>query len=130
MRSLRLSLLAGLLIVAGCSSTTSPSFLDGTWSQDNTFPGSNLQFTLNTNGSAVSGSGSWSGEACCNGVVTITGTQTGVGVSLTFDFVTTAGAMLPPRTSQFTGTVAGATVLRGTFVSGSSSTDVAFHRTE
>ena len=130
MRSLRLSVLAGMVFVAGCSSPTSPSFLNGAWQQDNTFPGSSLQFTLNTNGSTVSGSGSWSGEACCNGVVTITGTQTGVGVNLTFDFVTTAGAMLPPRTSQFTGSVVGATILRGTFASGSSSTDVSFHRTE
>ena len=126
MRARRLFLLLGVLLATACSGLTGPGYLAGTWTQGGTFPGNSLQFTLNTDGDAVSGSGTWSGEACCDGTVTITGTVSGNDVTLSLLFVTRGGG-LPPRTSQFTGKVMVGGTMVGVFGSGSDS--VVFHRT-
>jgi hypothetical protein len=122
-------LLLGALFALGCSALTSPGSLDGAWKQDITIPGNSLLFTLTTNGDAVAGSGTWSGEACCDGAVSVTGDATGPDVSLTFAFVSNRD-VVPPRTSQFTGRMTDANTLSGTFVSSGFSADVVFHRTQ
>ena len=127
MRSLRCVLLLGALFALGCSDTTSPTRLNGTWRQDITIPGSGVEFTLATTGGAVSGSGQWTGEACCSGPVTVTGTATGGDVKLSLTFVATGGAIVPPRTETFEGRLIGADVLTGT-VSGSDAVPVTYRR--
>ena len=129
MRIGRTCLLLGVLITGGCSDLTAPSTLAGTWEQADTFPGSSLTFTLSADGAKLSGSGTWSGEACCDGTETIQGTESGGTVSLDFAFVTTGGAPIGPRTSHFTGTLTGRNSLVGKFDTTPSGSDVVFLRT-
>lgn len=128
MRIRQLYVLFGALLAAACADLTAPSSLNGAWAEDFTIPGSNLQFTLSTNGQVVSGNGTWTGEACCAGVVTIAGGMAAPNVNLVFVFVAN-GVTVPSRTSQFTGKLLDANTLAGTFSSDGSSEDVVFHRT-
>jgi hypothetical protein len=78
-----------LLAVAanGCSDSIGPKLIVGLWEEDNTLPGNSLAMTLALNGSAVSGQGTWCGEALACGLTTTTGTATGDQIHLvtTFD---------------------------------------------
>ena len=72
MRSvLSVLLLAG---AAGCSNLLGPGGIDGKWTQPFTVPGNSFEMDLVTHGSTVSGTGTWSAEACCGGPVGVTGT--------------------------------------------------------
>jgi hypothetical protein len=128
MRTRHLYLLLGTLLAAGCSYPTSPNAFNGTWKEAFNFPGSSLTFNLVTSGNVISGSGTWSGEACCDGSVTIGGTEVGDSVSLDFAFVT-HGSFPPPRTSHFTGRMTGRNTIVGTFGTDTTATDVVFFRT-
>jgi hypothetical protein len=68
-----------LLAVAanGCSDSISPQSIVGIWVEDGSPPGNSLEITLALNASAISGMGSWCGEALGCGVTTVTGTATG-----------------------------------------------------
>jgi len=118
MRALPYRILLGALFTLGCTDTTSPKRLDGTWRQDFTIPGSIVQFTLTTSGDALSGTGQWTGEACCSGPVTVTGNVTGGDVNLSLSFVADDG-VVPPRTETFAGQLIDSNTLSG-YVSGSS----------
>ena len=109
-------ILLGAAILLGCSDVTSSPFLAGTWDQEFTIPGNSLEFTLAVHGDAVSGTGHWTGEACCSGPVTVSGDAIGGEVHLSLTFTTDAGAMLPPRTSAFVGRLIDRQVLSGNFV--------------
>jgi hypothetical protein len=122
-------LLLGVLLSAGCHDLTAPQTLAGSWRQADTFPGNSLSFTLSATGDAITGSGTWTGEACCDGTETIAGTEVAGTVSLDFAFVTRGGANLPPRTSHFTGTLTGQNSLVGRFDGAPSAPDVVFLRT-
>jgi hypothetical protein len=63
-----------LVVAAGCSSSFGPGSIDGRWAQDGEPPGSSFEMDLVANGSAISGTGTWSGEACCSGTLTVSGT--------------------------------------------------------
>lgn len=123
-----LYLLLGVLISAGCHDLTAPDSLGGTWKQAHTFPGNSLSFSLAINGDAISGSGKWTGEACCDGTETIIGTDVAGTVTLEFAFVTRGGAFPPPRTSRFIGRMTGRDTLVGTFGSDPATSDVVFVR--
>lgn len=77
-----------LAVVAnGCSDSISPQSIVGMWEMDKSPAGNSLQISLTLNGSAVSGQGSWCGEALGCGSTTTTGTATGDKIHLvtTFD---------------------------------------------
>jgi hypothetical protein len=63
-----------LVVAVGCSSSFGPGTIDGRWAQDGEPPGSSFEMDLVANGSAISGTGTWSGEACCSGTLAVTGT--------------------------------------------------------
>jgi len=65
----------------------------GTWNALGEVPGSGEQWILSVAGSAVTGTGTWTGEACCAGGVTISGTA--VGDSLHLDI--TYSRLVPVR---------------------------------
>src|SRR5258708_31814680 len=71
----------------GCSDSIGPKSIVGVWEQDNTVPGSGLAISLALDGSAVSGPGTWCGEALGCGTTSTTGVATGNKVHLvtTFD---------------------------------------------
>ena len=119
--------LLGAVLAVGCSEPTAPGPLDGAWLRDETIPGNSLWITLSSNGAAVSGTGVWDGEACCSGTVTVTGTTTGQGVTLTFTFFDDA-ARVPASSSQFTGKMTDPSTLSGTMISNGIVASVGFHR--
>ena len=64
-----------LAVVVGCSNVVSPTLINGKWARDFAgIPGNSFEMNLGANGSAISGTGTWSGEACCAGTVTVAGT--------------------------------------------------------
>ena len=120
-------LLLGALLAVGCSDPTSPARLNGVWTHDYGFAGSSLSFTLTTHGTLVSGSGTWTGEACCSGTVVITGEDTGGEVNL--DFLFTANGGVPPAsTSHFTGRLVDPNTLSGINASGGTSSPYEYRR--
>ena len=64
------------IAAASCSDSIGPGSVVGVWVQDNSPPGNSLDMVLSLNGSAVSGQGSWCGEALGCGLTTVTGTAT------------------------------------------------------
>jgi hypothetical protein len=60
----------------GCSDSIGPESIVGLWVEDNSPPGNSLDMSLSLNGSAISGQGSWCGEALGCGLTTVTGTAT------------------------------------------------------
>ena len=67
-----------LAVVAnGCSDSISPDSIVGLWEMDNSPAGNSLEMFLALNGSAVSGHGSWCGEALGCGLTSVTGTAMG-----------------------------------------------------
>jgi hypothetical protein len=71
----------------GCSDPTSPQLIAGLWEEDGSPAGNSLQIQLTLNGSAISGEGSWCGEALACGSTSTTGEVTGDKIHLvtTFD---------------------------------------------
>ena len=112
------SALSTLLLVAamGCSNTLAPSSIDGRWATPFTVPGSSFEMDLVANGSVISGTGAWSGEACCSGTVAVTGTIENATVHL--DIVQTV--VSPPSGftdfSHFDGSLFVDGILRGTIM--------------
>jgi hypothetical protein len=112
MRSVLLVLL--LVVAAGCSNSVAPSSIDGRWVAPFTVPGNGFEMDLVGNGSTVSGTGTWSGEACCAGTVSVAGTINGSSVHL--DITET---IVPPGSggtiiSHFDGKLILNRILRGT----------------
>lgn len=67
-----------LAVVAnGCSDSISPESIVGVWQMDNSPAGNSLEIFLTLNGSAVTGHGSWCGEALGCGSTSTTGTAMG-----------------------------------------------------
>lgn len=127
----RVSLLAAVLLI-GCKDATwsvQPG-LDGKWTHDSGIPGSSLQFTLARNGTAVSGSGTWTGEACCSGTVTVTGTVTGDVIDLDLAYVVTQGADVGRTfTEHFEGSFISPVSLLGRLTVNGQSTTYGFRKT-
>src|SRR5579862_8569693 len=107
MTLLRKTIFLVSLLGLGCADSSAPSGqLNGTWTHDYSIPGMGFQMTLATQGNAVSGTGTWAGEACCAGTVSVTGTLTDGALKLDLTQTTTSGAVIaPPFTSHFEGVV-------------------------
>jgi hypothetical protein len=85
-----LTLVASALIV-GCTAGNAvapdaSADASGQWSEVNAFPGSGTQFTLSVSGTAVTGAGTWSGEAICGGGVSVVGNARGDSLHLDLKF--------------------------------------------
>jgi hypothetical protein len=94
-------------IVVGCSNAVSPTLINGTWARDfGGIPGNSFEMNLAASGSNVSGAGTWSGEACCSGTLTVTGTiESNGAVHLDFTQTITAPASGATILSHFDGTI-------------------------
>src|SRR5690242_11684955 len=86
--------LASVIACHGALDLTSSggSALAGTWGQDGEVPGSSFVMTLAVNNGTVTGTGTWSGEACCSGTIAVSGTTDGTHVSLDYTLTTTSGS--------------------------------------
>jgi hypothetical protein len=61
-------------VALGCSNPIEPSSINGRWGGPPSVPGNSFEMDLVASGSAISGTGTWSGEACCAGTLAVTGT--------------------------------------------------------
>jgi len=121
------------LVTLGCSSSTAPSAqLSGTWTHDYSIPGMGFEMTLATQGDVVSGSGTWSGEACCSGTVSVVGVFANGVVKIDVTQTATAGALVPQFTSHFEGSVVfpGGETLSGTLTSNGQSQPYTYRKVQ
>lgn len=115
----RLALIALACLATACSGSDllrpTPQTLQGRWATANNIPGSGESWNLTVQESAISGTGSWSGEACCAGTLSITGTIVGDSIHLDLTVVTTNSATpRAPFHKYFDGALTSRTVLQGT----------------
>jgi len=115
---MRLALLT-IICLAACTGsdlvTPTPETLQGRWSTVNEIPGSGESWDLTVQESAITGTGSWSGEACCSGTLSLAGTIAGDSVHLDLTFVVTNSANpRAPFHEHFDGALTSRTVLQGT----------------
>ena len=112
-----------VLILAACGRATSelhPSAdqLNGTWARvpfEGEPPGSGLTLELTMNGSSISGTGSWHGEAGPSGSITATGHIGGDQVTLDMALIQLVNGVEQGRvTEQFAGRLTSRTDLEGT----------------
>jgi hypothetical protein len=101
--------------VLACSDIASPSrsTLDGTWVRLDEVPGSSERWDLTVDGSSITGTGTWSGEACCSGTLTVNGTIAGETMHVDVTLVT-AGTTRPDVHEHFDGVLATPDMLVGT----------------
>lgn len=102
--------LAALALVAAIGCEANPTEVTaariaGRWSRlDGLNP---YRFTenwnLSTSGTTIRGSGTWSGEACCDGTLSISGSFDPDSIHVVVNLVTTSGAPAPPRSYRFDG---------------------------
>jgi hypothetical protein len=92
-----------------------PQDLTGSWTAVGEVPGSSEHWTLATADTGVSGTGTWTGEACCAGTLSIAGFVSGDSVHLAVTHVVAVGAQLPrdPFVTAFHGILASPTSLVG-----------------
>ena len=92
-----------------------PETLQGRWSALDEVPGSGESWDLTVQGAAISGTGTWSGEACCAGTLSLAGTIAGDSIHLDLTVATTSSASpRPPFHKHFDGALTARNVLRGT----------------
>jgi len=95
--------------------TPTPESLQGRWAAVSTIPGSGESWDLSVQGTAINGTGSWSGEACCSGTLSLAGAIAGDSIHLDLIVVTTNSATpRAPFHRHFDGALTSRTVLRGT----------------
>ena len=107
-----LSVLLLAFVSSGCSDAVAPIVLNGKWARD-LGPESFWTVKLATNGSSIVGTGTWYGEACCGGDITVTGSVRSGAVHLD---LSSTNSLTPGTvdTSHFDGRLIGPTLLRGT----------------
>src|SRR3954467_3846896 len=117
------SVLWGMLLamaLSGCSNSSEPGTIDGTWVSPFTVPGNSWSMDLAAAGSTVTGTGSACGEAAACATLTVQGTINGAKVHLDFvasDFHPAAPPGSPTTTtSHFDGALIGSSSLVGTYV--------------
>ena len=111
--------LLSLVCLAACGGSElvapTPETLQGRWATVNNIPGSGESWDLTVQESNISGTGSWSGEACCAGTLSLTGTIVGDSIHLDLTVVTTNSATpRAPYHKHFDGALTSRTVLQGT----------------
>ena len=110
MRLNRFIPMAGLFAITTLSacSDSSPfepnaATLNGTWAEEGEVPGSSEVWNLSVDGAHVTGTGTWSGEACCGGTLTIDGQIRGDSIYL--GIKRNGSPFLPPTTVTTIGAV-------------------------
>ena len=124
----RLGILCAACLVVGCSGNLvapSAKTLQGSWAAMDEVPGSGELWDLSVQGSSISGTGSWSGEACCAGTISLTGAIAGDSIHLDLTFVVTSSANpRAPFHQHFDGALTSRSMLRGTVRNDDGSTGV------
>ena len=87
--------------------------LEGSWERLDEIPGSSEHWSLALDGSGVVGTGTWSGEACCGGPLSIVGSVAGDSVHLDITLVVSVGNPAPDHHEHFDGALISAAELRG-----------------
>jgi hypothetical protein len=105
-----------VLVAGGCSDSVGPGSIAGKWAEDFSYPGSSFEMDLVSTGSTISGNGSWCGEAGPCGIVTVSGTITGIDVHLNFASTAQFPQVGPVVNSHFDGRLTSLTNLRGAIV--------------
>jgi len=120
MRSVRSVWLVALFAM-GCSGAEpflGPAIIDGRWGLSGvSVPGNSFEMDLTSTGSAVSGSGSYAGEAGPFGTLAVAGTVEGLVVHLDLTFTEQAPRPGHTTTEHFDGKFASANVLQGSVTS-------------
>jgi hypothetical protein len=106
---------------AGCSDNAQPvvappTVLNGTWRQLGEVPGSSEIWALTVTGAGITGTGTWTAEACCGGTTAITGSVDNSGVHLDITPVSQVGGAPgahPP--SHFDAALVAPTLMQGAF---------------
>ncbi len=71
------SKLSLLLLLVGCGLDLGPTGnVNGTWYEPFMIPGSSFALILTQHATQITGTGSWSGEACCDGTMQVAGSYT------------------------------------------------------
>lgn len=111
------SIAFALLVAASAcgSDVTAPPIaaLVGNWSRVDEIPGSSERWSLALSGNTISGTGTWSGEACCSGPLSIAGTIAGDSIHLDVTMVVTIGNPTSDHHEHFDGALTSAAELRG-----------------
>jgi hypothetical protein len=126
MRLFRALGISALSIAIGCSEPTNASvasLASGSWVRVEHFPGNTFEMNLAADGSSLSGTGSFQGEAGLGGTLTVEGEVTnGIGsLDFTMYSVLTEGTLV--RTAHFTGRPS-LLELRGSMESGDNPTSL------
>ena len=120
MRSVRSVWLLALFAM-GCSGAepfTGPAVIDGRWGLNGlSVPGNSFEMDLTSTASAVSGSGSFAGEAGPAGTLTVAGTVEGVLVHLDLTFSQQVPRVEPATIEHFDGQFTSANVIEGSTTS-------------
>jgi len=114
---MRLALLTICLAAACSGDLIAPTRenLQGRWSALDEVPGSGENWDLTVQASTVTGTGTWSGEACCAGTLSLSGAIAGDSIHLDLTVVTTTSATpRAPFHKHFDGALTSRTILRGT----------------
>jgi hypothetical protein len=130
MRSVKLVWLLAVVAI-GCSSSEAlgPGSINGRWAEDFSIPGSSMGMNLMVNGSMISGSGEWCGEAGPCGAVGVVGTINGTAVQLDLSFTQTIPQPGPARIQHFDGRLTSRNALRGSITApGQPVGQISFHR--
>jgi hypothetical protein len=115
---LRLICVAALLIGGSgvaCSNTLAPtaSTLNDTWMRLDEVAGSSERWNLVVHGSSISGAGTWTGEACCDGTLTLSGTISHDSIHVDVARVANGGPTSANGHEQFDGILVSRGLLQG-----------------
>lgn len=115
MRSVKSVLLLALFAMGcgGADAFEGPASIDGTWSEVFSIPGSGMDMVLTSNGSTVSGTGDFAGEAGPAGNVAVTGTIEGIAVHLDLTFTQELPQTGPTTLKHFDGQFTSPNTLKG-----------------
>jgi hypothetical protein len=110
--------LAALLTTSAvaCSDTLGPtaSTLNGTWIRLDEVPGSSERWNLVVHGTSLGGAGTWTGEACCAGTLTLTGTISRDSIHVDIARVVNGGPSSANGHEHFDGILVSRGLLQGT----------------
>src|SRR5438105_9990548 len=112
----RLAALLIAIVASACNRdllAPSASTLNGVWARVDEVPGSSERWNLVVDGTSISGTGTWSGEACCAGTLTLTGAIAHDSIQVDVTLVD-AGSPAGPRVirEHFDGTLVSRTRLQ------------------
>jgi hypothetical protein len=126
-RARQVAAFVALSVAVACANGTGVGpALDGAWMHQGV-PGSAESITLTSAGSQLSGSGHWTGEACCAGTMAAIGSRHGADVTLDITYTPDAEYSVPVHGSRFVGRLEGDR-LTGTMTVGGTSAPYVYER--